>query len=474
MATIIGMRTTRRTSIRAPVCSNIIESSKNHGGQDRRILAALVRSAVVCVFFCAAASAAQPTMHDLPQDTMMHAFLEVRASEADLWVRVPLDLLHGISWPTNHGEYAIAESGEALSQALDALGHALILKQNGDRLTPTASVGRLSALGDPSFTDAKAARAYFAEPADPNLKIAFDLGYLDAHFRYAVRDAPSVFSIRSRVAEDLQDLSRLEIRFMPAAGYGTGMSVSPASGEVALNPGRAQVAIGFVWVGVQSLATSADSLLFLACLLIPSRRLRDLIALIAAFAFGTAISLAGSSVGFAPDSTWIAALAAVVSALMIFLLALGNVFGAHLRRRRLWTGIFGLLSGFEFAKILVERVQFAGTHSQVALWFFSLGLDIGTLLAFVVMVAALTLVLRGARSGRIGIIVLSVIAAHAAWHWMSDRAMVFWQIPWPLLTMAGFYRLMQWTFVALIAAGAYRLAADRLEKRWPQGVADGQ
>jgi hypothetical protein len=155
---------------------------------------------------------------------------------------------------------------------------------------------------------------------------------------------------------------------------------------------------------------------------------------------------------------------------MIFLLALGNIFGAHLRRRRLWTGIFGLLWGFEFANILAEKVQFAGTHSRVALWFFALGLDIGALLASTMLFAALALILRGARAGRIGIIVLSAIAAHAAWHWMVDRTTLFWQLPWPQMTAASFYHLMQWTFVVLIAAGVYMLAADRMAKRRPQSV----
>src|SRR5580692_11573384 len=139
-------------------------------------------------------AAAEPLMHDLPQDTVMHAFFRVQGGQAHLLVRVPLDLLHGISWPTSHGEYAIAGSQGAVDQAVDALGLTLLLRQDGTRLTPGSGVGRLSALGDPAFADAATARRHFAAPEDPALKIAFDLGYLDAHFTYAVRDVPSVFS----------------------------------------------------------------------------------------------------------------------------------------------------------------------------------------------------------------------------------------------------------------------------------------
>src|ERR1700722_5514551 len=124
-------------------------------------------------------AAAEPLMHDLPQDTVMHAFFQVQGNEAPLLVRVPLDLLHGISWPTIHGEYAIDDSRAAVNQALDALGHAILIWQDGERLMPTLSSGQLGALGDLSFVPPEAAAAHIAQPPDTQLKIALDLGYLD-------------------------------------------------------------------------------------------------------------------------------------------------------------------------------------------------------------------------------------------------------------------------------------------------------
>jgi hypothetical protein len=63
---------------------------------------------------------------------------------------------------------------------------------------------------------------------------------------------------------------------------------------------------------------------------------------------------------------------------------------------------------------------------------------------------------------------LSAIVAHTAWHWMIDRLGVLWQMPWPPMTMADFYHLAQWIFAALLAVGAYVLAAQRIERRWPK------
>jgi HupE / UreJ protein len=420
----------------------------------------------MCVMLSAAAA---PLMHDLPQDTVMHAFLRVQGSEAHLLVRVPLDLLHGISWPTNHGEYAVGDSQAAVNQALDALGHAILIWQGGERLTPTTSSGQLAALGDLSFANPEAAAAHIAQPTEAGLKIAVDLGYLDAHFIYPIRPAPAVFSIQSRVAEDLQDLSKLIVQFVPdGSNWGGAMTISAQSGRVALNPNRAQAALGFTLVGMQGLLTNTDCLLFILCLMIPFRRARDFGALYAAFVLANLISLAGTAFGVAPDGVWFGAFPASVSAVLIFFLALGNIFGAHLQRRKLWTGLFGFVLGFEFAKLLVERLQFAGAHSQIALWFFAAGVDLGALLAFALAFVGLALILRGARAGRIGIIVLSALVAHTSWHWMVDRLGLLWQMPWPAMTMSGFYHLAQWIFVVLLAAGAYTLAAQRIERRWPR------
>jgi len=45
---------------------------------------------------------------------------------------------------------------------------------------------------------------------------------------------------------------------------------------------------------------------------------------------------------------------------------------------------------------------------------------------------------------------------------------LLWQMPWPIMTTSGFYHLVQWIFAVLLAAGAYALAAQRLERRWPR------
>src|SRR5580692_9133220 len=150
MAITIEIWAMPRLKSRAPACSDCSNSkfrrwpgqqfsrSPPQGIRRMRGRSGAIAAMLMCLVLSAAA---QPLMHDLPQDTVMHAFLRVQGGEAHLLVRVPLDLLHGISWPTNHGEYAVNDSQAAVNQALDALGHAILIWQDGERLTPTKSSG---------------------------------------------------------------------------------------------------------------------------------------------------------------------------------------------------------------------------------------------------------------------------------------------------------------------------------------------
>ena len=66
-----------------------------------------------------------------------------------------------------------------------------------------------------------------------------------------------------------------------------------------------------------------------------------------------------------------------------------------------------------------------------------------------------------------GIIVVSALVAHTAWHWMLDRADVLWRTPWPPLTVPGLMVLVKW-FVAIgLSLGATKLLAAWIERKWP-------
>ncbi|MEI9984425.1 MAG: HupE/UreJ family protein [Aliidongia sp.] len=111
----------------------------------------------------------------------------------------------------------------------------------------------------------------------------------------------------------------------------------------------------------------------------------------------------------------------------IVYMALENIVGADLRHRWIIAGLFGLVHGFGFSSALKDQLQFAGSHLLVSLFSFNLGIEIGQLAVLCLFIPALALLFRGAMSGRMGIIVLSALVAHTAWHWMIERGEVFWQ-----------------------------------------------
>jgi hypothetical protein len=208
-------------------------------------------------------------------------------------------------------------------------------------------------------------------------------------------------------------------------------------------------------------------MLFLLCLVIPFRRIKPLIPVITAFTLGHSITLVGTAYNLAPVGAWFPPFVEAAIAASIFYMALENIVGANLRRRWIIAALFGLVHGFGFADVLREQLQFAGSYLLVSLLSFNIGIEIGQLAVLCVFVPALALLFRGAMAGRMGIIVLSAIVAHIAWHWMMERGEVFWQTPWPQPTAAGVMELARWVLALGLAVAAAVFLSKWLSRAHP-------
>ena len=408
--------------------------------------------------------------HDLPLDRMMNGFVKIESRQADFVVRVPLDLLLGVPFPLAGDHYNIPASRPAVETAIKALASALELWESNVRLVPSSAAGRLAPLSDRSFEDYDQAVAQVAEPVATDTVIAFQQGYLDAHFVYPISSPKSVFSIETTVGADLGDYVRLTIRFIPLGEPSRAMMITGASGRVALDPAWYQASAGFVRLGIEHILSGIDHLLFLLCLIIPFRRIWGLVPVITAFTVGHSITLIGTAYNIAPVGAWFPPFIEAAIAVSIVYMALENIVGASLRRRWIIAGLFGLVHGFGFADILKEQLQFAGSNLLVSLFSFNIGIEIGQLAVLCVFVPALALLFRGAMSGRMGIIVVSAIVAHTAWHWMIDRADVLWKTPWPQITVPGLMILARWVVAVGLGVGLAKLLAKWIERKWPGHV----
>jgi hypothetical protein len=405
--------------------------------------------------------------HDLPLDRMMNAFVTIEPRQLDFVVRVPLDLLRGVPFPLAGDHYKVDASRSAVETALKGLGSALQLWEDNARLAPSSAAGQLAPLADRSFEDYDRAVARVAEPLAPDTVIAFEQGYLDAHFVYPISSPKSVFSIQTTIGAELGDYIKLTIRFIPLGEPSRAMMITGASGRVALDPAWYQASIGFVKLGIGHILSGIDHLLFLLCLIIPFRRITALIPIITAFTLGHSVTLIGTAYNLAPIGAWFPPFIEAAIAASIFYMAIENIIGANVNQRWIITGLFGLVHGFGFADVLKEQLQFAGSNLLVSLLSFNIGIEIGQLAVLCVFVPALALLLRGRMAGPMGIIVLSAIIANVAWQWMMQRGEALWQTPLPQLTTPALLTLARWIIALSLAVAAAKLLTKYIERRWP-------
>jgi hydrogenase/urease accessory protein HupE len=243
------------------------------------------------------------------------------------------------------------------------------------------------------------------------------------------------------------------------------MVITSRSGRVSLNPAWYQAGASFVALGIAHILSGIDHLLFLLCLVIPFLRLRQVIGIVTAFTVAHSFTLLGSAYGLAPSGDWFPPFVETAIAASIVYMALENIAGANLRRRWLVTGLFGLVHGFGFSYGLKENLQFAGHHLLVSLFSFNIGIEIGQIAVLCLMLPVLAVLRRRALAGRVGVIILSALAAHTGWHWMIDRGNILWQTEWPRLDASALATLARWVAGVLLAAAAARLLSRLWTRR---------
>src|SRR5205823_8088874 len=155
-----------------------------------------------------------------------------------------------------------------------------------------------------------------------------------------VRSAASRFSIDPRF-ERLGLRVMTSLRFVPPGGALRAFELSGDPGLVRLDPRWHQAALRFVDLGFRHILGGTDHLLFLLCLVMPFRRLRELVLVITAFTLAHSITLIASAFGLAPNALWFPPLIETLIAASIVYMALENIVTPRLRARWLITFGFG-------------------------------------------------------------------------------------------------------------------------------------
>jgi hypothetical protein len=433
----------------------------------------LLTTAALFIFATSLIFVSPAPAHEIPNDVAVQAFMKPEGQRLNLLVRVPLKAMRDVVFPERGPGYLDFDQAEALlpnaatlwiSDYIDIFEGSIKLPK------PRAAAARLSLESDKSFLSYEQALAHVNGPRLTNAtNVVWGQAMLDVLFEYPIGSDSAEFSIRPTWARlGLRVVTAL--RFLPPSGAVRAFEFEGDPGLVRLDPRWSQAALRFIQSGFLHILDGTDHLLFLACLVIPFRKLRGLIPIVTAFTVAHSITLIASAYDLAPDALWFPPLIETLIAASIVYTALENIVGTNsVHRRWMITFAFGLVHGFGFSFALRQTLQFAGTHLLTSLLAFNIGVELGQLLVLVVLVPVLGLLFRYVVAERMGTIVLSAIVAHTGWHWMTDRWVQLrqYRIAWPKFDAAFAATALHWVMAAVILAGVLWLGSIVLEK-WEQ------
>jgi hypothetical protein len=434
---------------------------REHNGPAWRRAAAFLAVLAAAFWFSAAA-------HDVPADVRINAFLKPAGDRLELLIRVPLAAMIEAEFPTRGPGYLdIARADEALQGAAKLyLVDNLTITENGTALPPPRiAYARISLPSDRSFGSYARARAHVAGPrVAEDQDLYWNQQLLDVLLEYPIQSDRSAFAIHPRFDRFGHNVSTA-LRFLPPGGGVRPFELDGDPGLVHMDPSWHQAALRFVVSGFWHILEGTDHLLFLVCLVVPFRRLRPLVVIVTAFTVGHSISLFASAYGFVPEGLWFPPLVETLIAVTIVYMALENIvyaatgkIGGDLSRRWIIAFAFGIVHGFGFSFALRDTLQFAGDHLLTALLGFNIGVEIGQLAVLLVLVPALAFLFRYVVAEKLGVIILSVLVAHTAWHWMLERGEQLAKFPLPTLDAALLASAMHGLMAVLILAAVVWIA----------------
>lgn len=400
-----------------------------------------------------------PFAHEIPSRVGVRAFVRPDGHVVRVLVRVPLEAMRDVDFPKRGAGYLdLAAADSSLHDAAQLWVRDLIDLRAGGVDLPRGTIvrARASLPSDRSFDRYEDALATLTGPPLANdTQIPIPQAMLDVMLEYPVTDASARLSINPRFAR-IGVRTTTVLRFVPAEGTERAYVYEGDPGYMELEPQWWHAASRFVVMGGEHLLIGIDHLLFLLCLIIPVRRVRPLIGIVTAFTVAHSITLFASALGFAPDALWFPPLVEVLIAASIVYMAIENIVGAKLERRWMVAFGFGLVHGFGFSYALREQLQFAGAHLLTALAAFNIGIEIAQLFVVAAAVPVLTWCFNRVVSERVGSVIISVLVAHTAWHWMTDRfeTLKGYRVTVPALDVAFAIGAMRFAMGLLIVGAA--------------------
>ena len=387
--------------------------------------------------------------HEIPSDVTIRSFVKAEGTVLRFLVRVPLAAMRDFEWPVYGPGYLDLEAAHPLLPRAAALWIAQSVE-----------------FYENALAHVKGARL------PPDTELVWQQAMLDVLLEYPIASESSDFAVNPRLA-NLGMRTTTVLRFVLSGERTRDYQYNGDPGLLRLDPRWYHAATRFVVSGIHHILSGIDHLLFLLCLVVPLRSVRRLVPVVTSFTVAHSITLIASAFGIAPATLWFAPLIEWLIALSIVYMAFENIIGARLDRRWLITFGFGLVHGFGFSFVLKEQLQFGGSHLLTSLLAFNVGVEIGQVLVLVLMIPLLHLLFHQVVQERVGVILLSALAAHTAWHWSTERgqALLQYDFQLPALNWIFLASVLRWLMLFLIVVGVL-WAMYELFRRWNRTPAE--
>src|SRR4051794_39791126 len=238
--------------------------------RQRRFIRGLVAAALLW-------ASAMPAAHDVPNDVRIQVFFRAEEHVLRLLVRAPLASMNDVPWPTtglflnlSDPEMPIALRDGAKNWIGDRID---VYEEDSPIGAPRVAAVRVSLPPDTAVDSyASALRSFQAAPLAGDTEVAKSQAMVDALLEYPIQSARSRFSIDPRYR--LLGLKALTVlRFTTSDGAERVLEFHDDPGIVRLDPRWHQAVTLFVAEGFRHIVTGLDHVLFLLCLVMPFRRL---------------------------------------------------------------------------------------------------------------------------------------------------------------------------------------------------------
>jgi len=425
------------------------------------------RVALVAFAFLPAATPAQA--HEIPQRVAIRGYVQRDGTTLRLLLRVPLEAMRDVDFPLrDDGSLDLVRVRALLPEAAQVwLVTAITITADGQAVpAPRITGTRVALPNDRAFAHLATARASFSAPPLGSDIIPWQQLLFDVALEYTLPSAHATLVLHPDLATlGIRTTSVLHV--VTLNGTERTLTYEGNPGAVALDPAWYQTATQFVHTGFGHILGGLDHLLFVCCLVLPVRRWRSLVTLISAFTVAHSLTLGAAVLGVAPGGLWFPPLVEVLIAASIVWLAIENIVLPEDRLASRWpvAFVFGLVHGFGFSFALADTLQYAGGNLVSALLAFNTGVELGQIAVLAAALPLLWVVRRYAGAGRERLVTVvgSVLVAHSAWHWMTDRGEALaahrGAVAWPSLDSAfalGALRAALLAAVALAVALALR------------------